>query len=573
MPKVRTKLSRKTPDATRMSRLRQTVVHLPRTFTSRCAFFYQSNIDYLSFTDIQIGNMDKICPKCNAKKWKSEAPGLCCDGGKVMLPRLQEPADSLKSLILGSHPLSKHFLDNVRKYNTVFQMTSFGANEVIEGNFMPTFKIQGQVYHRIGSLLPTEGNSPKFLQIYFISEADQLSTRLRMIPSLKAELIELVKEVLNNQNCYISTFKYNLENNALNETDNFRLIIHADRPVHNEHRGRYNIPTINEVAILLVDEDKGPRDIILHCRDGQLKRVSELHRAYDPLQYPVMFPTGEDGYHINIPQQHTSNRNQPKTVSCMQYYAYRFMVRENSLNHLHFFRNLLNQYSVDMKAKMIAERLLYIRLNQKKLRADEYIHLKDALNHDANTNASNIGHNVILPSTFTGSARYMQEKTQDAMTYVRNYGRPDLFVTFTCNPEWEEIKRELFVGQKSYDRHDLIARVFHLKMKRLMHIITKKSIFGDVKCHILSVEWQKRGLPHCHILLWLQTKIQPHEIDDIICAELPDKERDPALFEIVCKNMVHGPCGEHNIASPCMIEGKCYNGSDLTSITFIIYLN
>ena len=67
MPKVRTKLSRKTPDATRMSRLRQTEVHLPRTFTPRCAFFYQSNIDYLKFIDIQIGNMDKICPNCNAK--------------------------------------------------------------------------------------------------------------------------------------------------------------------------------------------------------------------------------------------------------------------------------------------------------------------------------------------------------------------------------------------------------------------------------------------------------------------------------------------------------------------------
>ena len=58
--------------------------------------------------------------------------------------------------------------------------------------------------------------------------------------------------------------------------DDFKLIIHSDRVTSNQHRGRYNAPTVNEVAVLLVDEDKGPRDIILHSRDNQIKRVSEL---------------------------------------------------------------------------------------------------------------------------------------------------------------------------------------------------------------------------------------------------------------------------------------------------------
>jgi hypothetical protein len=62
-----------------------------------------------------------------------------------------------------------------------------------------------------------------------------------------------------------------------------------------------------------------------------------------------------------------------------------------------------------------------------------------------------VGQQVILPSSFTGSPRYMHEKNQNAMTYVRKFGRPDLFITFTCNPEWPEIKNELFQGQKSFD--------------------------------------------------------------------------------------------------------------------------
>ena len=55
----------------------------------------------------------------------------------------------------------------------------------------------------------------------------------------------------------------------------------------------------------------------------------------------------------------------------------------------------------------------------------------------------------------------MHEYTQDAMTSVRKYGRPDLFITFTCNSSWAAIKEALIYGQTSVDRYDVIARVFH----------------------------------------------------------------------------------------------------------------
>ncbi|GBP54192.1 hypothetical protein EVAR_43217_1 [Eumeta japonica] len=151
----------------------------------------------------------------------------------------------------------------------------------------------------------------------------------------------------------------------------------------------------------------------------------------------------------------------------------------------------------------------------------------------------------------------MQEYIQDALTFVREYGRPCLFITFTCNPKWPEITSLLLPGQNAIHRHDITARVFRQKLKSLISFITKSHVFGPTRCWMYSVEWQKRGLPHAHILVWFIDKIRPEEIDSIISAEIPDPSTDQLLFDIVTTNMIHGPCGTLNSSSPCMADGKC----------------
>ncbi|XP_075125698.1 uncharacterized protein LOC142198565 [Leptodactylus fuscus] len=210
-----------------------------------------------------------------------------------------------------------------------------------------------------------------------------------------------------------------------------------------------------------------------------------------------------------------------------------------------------------MYVKMESERLRYIALNQTKLRAENYIHLQDAIKTDAQIAASDVGQIVILPSSVVNSPRYLHEYTQDAFTYVRNYGRPDLFITFTCNSTWPEITRELMPGQQATDRHDLIARVFKIKVQKLVALLTKGQIFGETQCFMYSIEWQKRGLPHVHLLLWLKKKLRPNQIDDIISAEIPNANIDRQLYDTVVKNMIHGPCGALNMSSPCMKDRKC----------------
>ena len=182
-----------------------------------------------------------------------------------------------------------------------------------------------------------------------------------------------------------------------------------------------------------------------------------------------------------------------------------------------------------------------------------------------------IGKKVVLAGSFPGSPRWYNAHFQDGMAICREYHKPDFFITMTCNPKWEEIVAELKEGQKAQDRPDLVSRVFKLKKDQLMKDIVVGKILGKVPPYLWVIEFQKRGLPHAHILVILTDDDRVNssdEVDDIICAELPpdpeefppdsvEKKQAARLQDIVMKNMVHGPCGKVNPASPCMIDGKC----------------
>ena len=172
----------------------------------------------------------------------------------------------------------------------------------------------------------------------------------------------------------------------------------------------------------------------------------------------------------------------------------------------------------------------------------------------------NVGHRTILPSSFVGSPRDMIQRFQDAMNLVQKFGKPDLFITMTCNPGWEEIRNELLPGQISQDRPDLLARIFKAKFEEFKEDIINKTVLGRVVAHVHVFEFQKRGLPHVHMLLILDDNDKLHSPDDydrIVRAEIPSKDDEPQLHSAVLKHMIHGPCGTQNQRSPCMKNGKC----------------
>lgn len=129
-----------------------------------------------------LGAMDRVCEHCGAYFWLAEktstsslsAPsytGCCCDN-KVVLPLLKDPPEPLNSLYNGSHKHSKHFRKYARPYNQAFQFASTGIkySAPLEKGIQ-YLRLQGSVYHQIGSILPKEGEKPRFAQMYIMESS------------------------------------------------------------------------------------------------------------------------------------------------------------------------------------------------------------------------------------------------------------------------------------------------------------------------------------------------------------------------------------------------------------------
>ena len=148
------------------------------------------------------------------------------------------------------------------------------------------------------------------------------------------------------------------------------------------------------------------------------------------------------------------------------------------------------------------------------------------------------------------------------MAICKNYGHPDLFITFTSNPQWPEIYAviKLIGHQKNISLPQIMCRIFYQKLWLLIKDITVKRCFSKTIAWLYSIEFQKRGLPHAHIVLFLADDskiINVEAIDKLISAELPDNIADPVLYRLVGKYMLHGPCQAHDKDAPCMHEGRC----------------
>jgi hypothetical protein len=436
---------------------------------------------------------DRICEFCGALFWFSERQiasplckrpkyTLCCRGGVVALPFPSKIPDTLLSLLSDSA-----FMTNIRAYNSMFAMTSFGASvdeSVNAGKGSYVFKVGGQISHWIGSLCPAPANPPRFMQMYVYDTQNEVENRLRQfqfaaVDTLSVDIVAVLQSTLDNCNELVKLVRTARDLCSGNEIRDFSIRIYQGVT-----GGSYAAPNPGSLAAIVTDTDPvaSAFDIVIHNRHGGPQRVSKLHPSYMSLQYPLLFPPGQPGWSPDLKlRSGTSVENKRLTMN--MFYCYLIHDRANVYAVLLDGGRLFQQYLVDAYLCIEQNRLEYIRTNQNVFRTEVLSGVHDALSM-GDTEGSSIGRRILLPSSFTGSPRYMYKHYQDALAICRIHGNPQYFVTFTCNEKWPEITK--YKGQSGIlknntgDRPDIIARVFRLKVQELVQLLRNEKPFGVV---------------------------------------------------------------------------------------------
>ncbi|XP_073285185.1 uncharacterized protein [Primulina huaijiensis] len=416
------------------------------------------------------------CQFCGAHRFPCEAPSFCCACGKIRLASPITPLALLELFKDPSSPLAILFRRKIRLYNNVFSFTSFGVRldkelaSLQRGVYR--FRASGQIFHSLPPLIPNS-DGPRYFQLYFWDNDNELENKMSVFPDadVDRELMVLLMDIMK-VNPYAQLLK------RINQYSSIRnLRLHISKNVHVDQRC-YNSPSADQVAAIWVegnDDANIPhdRDIVARGRDGQTHQIQHYYGCYDSLQYPLFFPYGwqqnipkvkngsahvdmhesvlpladfDSFDHIIAGESRVVRGKNDRMVSCREYYCYRLQIRGSNTSVILYGGRLLQQFVVDMYIKLETTRLDYYRRHQSEIRSELYQGVVDSV-ANGESRGSEVGQRVVLPASFIGGPRDMRRRYLDAIALVQKFGKPDLFITMTCNPDWKEIRENLFVKQ------------------------------------------------------------------------------------------------------------------------------
>ncbi|KAL8087815.1 hypothetical protein AgCh_037814 [Apium graveolens] len=450
------------------------------------------------------------CVHCGATLWYEERIKrnrhtsnpqftFCCMEGRVKLPLMKDPPPLLKHLLgPDSGQQGSNFRRNIRPYNSMFAVASLGVqvDKLINKSRGPyVFRASGQIYHNTSSLLPPTGKKPLFAQLYIYDTDHEISNRINTLKNAE------------------------------------------------------NTPAIDEN--------------IFQGLTQMLDENSNLTRSYRKAR-DMFEAQPQTTFHLRLPEARTRDGRQYNIPT------------ESEVGGLIVGELTETKFECDVIVRHRTKGITYI---------DElhpsYMSMAYPLIHPYGEDGYRLGYskepmrgipyfwrdgscnNIEWMLTWLLSKKGLAPQWGNQLScHHRILGYPDLFITFTCNPKWPEINDMLgLIGQKDdRNRVDIVCRVFEIKLQQLMYYIKKEQPFGEIMACLYTIEFQKRGLPHAHILLFFHSSRKnpsPEYIDSIISAELPDINVDPDAYNAVKKSMLHGPCGQANTSSPCMLQGKC----------------
>ncbi|KAL6541118.1 hypothetical protein OROMI_025001 [Orobanche minor] len=477
---------------------------------------------------------------------------------------------------------SGSFSERCRTYNNTTAFSSLGItydHTLAQSNKgIYTLRVQGAVYHFIRSLIPHEGQGRQ-LQLYFYDTEHEMHNRLSQSGNLDLHILEYIVEMMKS-NPYASFFR------SLRDLPNLKdytIVLRADPCLDMRI---YSMPTTHQVAAIWNELTDVPID---HPHDIRIEKITPLDIGHEVRRYTRC--AGHQA--ISLDEEHCGesilaqelqitlecdsalvaellwhnleeNRWKRNNVAAREFYCYLFQIRANDATNILRAGRLVQQYQIDCYVKIETQRLDYFRSEQVQhdLRIESFEGIIESMACDGNLSGEKIGQKFVLPSSYIGSPRDMQRRYLNALALVSEYGKPDFFITVTCNPNWPEIREGLLPGEEAQNRSDLVARIFRARNEEFKNEIVTKKLLGEVAAYLYVIEFQKRGLPHAHWIIILKPHfkiVSGAAYDRFVSAEIPDIILHPHLHSCVVMHMMRGPCGLLNPSNVCMRDRKCKN--------------
>jgi len=316
--------------------------------------FLENNIHYFN-----LGMLTIICPHYHALHFDCEKLtssrvnypkfGMCCLQGQIQLPPLQSLTGILYNYLTRNDYFSREFHNNIWQYNAAFAMTLVGVkinNSVTRQSGPYCFKIQGELDHLTGALLPHGDQTPIYAQIYILDTAEQLNVRKANNHNLDPVVMDNLQPMLLDNHPYIGHYHYAYEiirEKPIEEQEEITIRLHVNLQ---QDQRTHNLPTAEEIAVIIPENGiyhaLDNRDVVLQARGERLEHISQNSLLYAALHYVLLFPKRENGWYLrilicgaqlreqgeNAKQKDGEKQAHSQVVSDTCYYAYYLHVRD-----------------------------------------------------------------------------------------------------------------------------------------------------------------------------------------------------------------------------------------------------
>ena len=441
---------------------------------------------------------EKRCKNCGAALFVSDHKETCCKNNINIKDHLIS-GDPPKSFIDSIIQFSKICPNFARKVNQM-------ARPVLEHSNIKNQRGAGSTISIKGIPYSVDTKFQFFNQVYitFHSLDNSVEARVSGISKvIRAEINILISSLLS----FNKHLKDYIRNNSFfpSGKNNYIAFLknYDDKGANCAIIGEEDLETEKNIdSALLKEKNK--------LGEYKKKYINPISSDYDQLLYPLIFFEGKGGCG-KLPNETAWKIDLMKRACCC-------LLMQPSKHYINKLSYLREEYLCSVYGRIMQYRINYeykrqmIKLSSQDIDSGKLYNGSEDLKEGIKT---------YIPKNIASSPKQWKELQNMAFLLSVALGPPTFFITITTNPHWPEIYS---MNQNGYlSNSSLIMRVFRQKRLTFLNYIKNKKIFGCIKGFVWRDEFQQRGLPHAHILIWSDFDTDnPKNIDRVLTTRLPN---------------------------------------------------